>query len=204
MTSPADAAAVVAGVEAFDLLPFLIAPSGGKVGELVVARTYATARSFEFDALVVLGAAPGADALPSLDARAAQPSLQPAAPPMRGSASSSARCGDTARQWSPLGTPGGRPWMPSGSLRPESASSPPMTPPCRRCPGRAGRAPGPPPGVGPLDPHERLTPARVSPVPSGEGTGLACAQHVPAGRDLAFDGLAHTRPSGMKDVWNRS
>ncbi len=79
-TSPTEAAAVVSGVEAFDMVPFLIAPSAGKVGDLVVARTYATARSFEFDALVVLGAAPGADALPILDARAAQPSLSSAAP----------------------------------------------------------------------------------------------------------------------------
>ncbi|WP_141845330.1 hypothetical protein [Humibacillus xanthopallidus] len=33
-----------------------------------------------FDALVVLGAAPGADAVPGLDARASQPSLPSAAP----------------------------------------------------------------------------------------------------------------------------
>ena len=80
MTSPAEAAAVVAGVEAFDMLPFLIAPTGGKVGDLVVARTYATARSFEFDALVVLGAAPGAGTRPGLDARAAQPTREAAGP----------------------------------------------------------------------------------------------------------------------------
>ncbi|WP_374969569.1 catalase [Terrabacter sp. BE26] len=72
-TDPEAAAAVVAAVTAYDLMPFVIAPCGGTVGELVVARTYATARSFEFDALVVLGAAPGADALPGLDARAGHP-----------------------------------------------------------------------------------------------------------------------------------
>ncbi|GAA2038158.1 catalase CatB [Terrabacter terrae] len=78
-TDPEAAAAVVTAVTAYGLMPFVIAPSGGTVGELVVARTYATARSFEFDALVVLGAAPGADAVPGLDARAGQPT-QGAAP----------------------------------------------------------------------------------------------------------------------------
>lgn len=72
-TDPEAAAAVVAAVTAYDLLPFVIAPSGGRLGELVVSRTYATARSFEFDTLVVLGAAPGADAVPGLDARAGRP-----------------------------------------------------------------------------------------------------------------------------------
>ncbi|MEW1953172.1 catalase [Terrabacter sp. NPDC080008] len=73
-TDPEAAAAVVSAVTAYDLMPFVIAPTGGTLGELIVARTYATARSFEFDALVVLGAAPGADAMPGLDARAGQPS----------------------------------------------------------------------------------------------------------------------------------
>src|SRR6478735_9648426 len=50
----AHVAAVVAGVEAFGLLPFVVAPHGGTLGDLVVSRTYATARSFEYDALVVL------------------------------------------------------------------------------------------------------------------------------------------------------
>jgi len=72
-TEEAHVAAAVAGVEAFGLLPFVIAPRGGPLGELVVSRTYATARSFELDALVVLGAAPGDDAVPGLDARAGQP-----------------------------------------------------------------------------------------------------------------------------------
>ena len=48
------------------VLPLLIAPRGGELGEgLVAQRTFATARSVEFDAVVVAGAAPPApDALP--------------------------------------------------------------------------------------------------------------------------------------------
>ncbi|CAM3509916.1 catalase [Nocardioides zeicaulis] len=54
------------------LLPLLVAPRGGELGEgLVAQRTFATARSVEFDALVVAGAAPpAADALPARDAKA--------------------------------------------------------------------------------------------------------------------------------------
>ncbi len=44
------------------------------------SRTYATARSFEVDALLVVGAAPAADAVPGVDARAAQPTPDAAAP----------------------------------------------------------------------------------------------------------------------------
>jgi catalase len=51
------ASAVVAAVESAKMVPFLIGPQGGTLGDLTVARTYATARSFEFDALVVVGAA---------------------------------------------------------------------------------------------------------------------------------------------------
>ncbi len=55
------------------LLPLLIAPRGGELGHgLVAQRTFATARSVEFDALLVAGAAPPAgDALPARDAKAA-------------------------------------------------------------------------------------------------------------------------------------
>lgn len=54
------------------VLPLLIAPRGGELGEgLVAQRTFATARSIEFDAVVVAGAAPPApDALPSRDSKA--------------------------------------------------------------------------------------------------------------------------------------
>lgn len=54
------------------LLPLLIAPRGGDLGEgLVAQRTFATARSVEFDAVVLTGAAPpAADALASRDGKA--------------------------------------------------------------------------------------------------------------------------------------
>jgi catalase len=69
-SDPVDVAAVVAGVEGFSMVPFVIAPRGGTLGDTVVSRTYATARSFEYDALLLLGGAPADDAVPGLDARA--------------------------------------------------------------------------------------------------------------------------------------
>jgi catalase len=69
-----DTAAVAAFVEsatALGLVPFVVAPHGGAVGDLTVDRTWATARSFEYDALVVAGALPPApDAVVGVDARA--------------------------------------------------------------------------------------------------------------------------------------
>ncbi|MFI5845216.1 catalase [Catenuloplanes sp. NPDC051500] len=59
-------------VFAAGMLPLIIAPSGGKAGGLDVQRTFATARSVEFDAILVAeSVAPGADALPVRDAKAA-------------------------------------------------------------------------------------------------------------------------------------
>jgi catalase len=53
------------------MVPLLIAPHGGKVGELSVQRTFATARSVEFDAVLIAGApAPAPDALPTRDEKA--------------------------------------------------------------------------------------------------------------------------------------
>jgi len=54
------------------VLPLLIAPRGGELGEgLMAQRTFATVRSIEFDAVVVAGAAPPApDALSSRDSKA--------------------------------------------------------------------------------------------------------------------------------------
>ncbi|MEV6202462.1 catalase [Streptomyces sp. NPDC051771] len=57
------------------MLPLVIAPSGGTLGAdddpLVVQRTFATARSVEFDALLLAGTpAPGADAYGARDAKA--------------------------------------------------------------------------------------------------------------------------------------
>ncbi|MEV4812133.1 catalase [Micromonospora avicenniae] len=53
------------------MVPLLIAPHGGVVGDLPVQRTFATARSVEFDALLLAGApAPAPDALPARDDKA--------------------------------------------------------------------------------------------------------------------------------------
>ncbi|GAA2325157.1 catalase [Streptomyces kunmingensis] len=57
------------------MVPLVIAPAGGKLeagGEpITVQRTFATARSIEFDALLVVGVpAAGTDALPARDAKA--------------------------------------------------------------------------------------------------------------------------------------
>ncbi|WUH89487.1 catalase [Streptomyces sp. NBC_00433] len=56
------------------MVPLVIAPTGGETGTgddtLTVQRTFATARSIEFDALVIAGApAPGADASGARDAK---------------------------------------------------------------------------------------------------------------------------------------
>ncbi|MBW8482791.1 catalase [Actinomadura parmotrematis] len=56
-----------------DMVPLLIAPTGGPLGDgpLVAQRTFATARSIEFDALLIAGApAPGDDAYGARDAKA--------------------------------------------------------------------------------------------------------------------------------------
>ncbi|MEU4245058.1 catalase [Actinoplanes sp. NPDC026619] len=53
------------------MVPLLIAPHGGMVGGLPVQRTFATARSVEFDAILLAGApVPAPDALPGRDAKA--------------------------------------------------------------------------------------------------------------------------------------
>jgi len=70
----ADLAAVTAVREAAlgdGLLPLVIAPHGGKVGDLTVQRTFDTARSVEFDALLVADApGPAPDAVAARDAKA--------------------------------------------------------------------------------------------------------------------------------------
>ncbi|WP_435205649.1 catalase [Micromonospora sp. bgisy143] len=56
------------------MVPLLIAPHGGMVGDLPVQRTFATGRSVEFDALLLAGApVPAPDALPARDAKAGRP-----------------------------------------------------------------------------------------------------------------------------------
>ncbi|MFD9700920.1 catalase [Lentzea sp. NPDC059081] len=58
------------------MVPLLIAPTGGPIGDsdLVAQRTFLTARSVEFDALLLAGSPPpGADAVPAGDAKAGAP-----------------------------------------------------------------------------------------------------------------------------------
>jgi catalase len=58
-------------VFAADMVPLLIGPHGGMVGEMPVQRTFATGRSVEFDVLLLAGSpGPAPDALPARDAKA--------------------------------------------------------------------------------------------------------------------------------------
>jgi catalase len=67
----ADLDAVRLAVSAAGMVPLLVAPRGGEIGGTPVQRTFATARSVEFDAVLFAGApAPAADALPARDAKA--------------------------------------------------------------------------------------------------------------------------------------
>ncbi|WP_250006170.1 catalase [Actinoplanes sp. M2I2] len=62
---------VRAAVFAAGMVPLVIAPHGGVVDGVTVQRTFATARSIEFDAILLAGApAPAPDALPARDAKA--------------------------------------------------------------------------------------------------------------------------------------
>ncbi len=67
---------LVAAVKAAKMVPLVVAPRGGKLPNgLAVQRTLGTGRSVEFDAVLLAGnPAPGADALPSRDSKAGEPS----------------------------------------------------------------------------------------------------------------------------------
>lgn len=67
----ADAAEVRSAILAGGMVPLVIAPHGGTVGELAVQRTFATVRSVELDAVLLAGSPVAApDALPGRDAKA--------------------------------------------------------------------------------------------------------------------------------------
>ncbi|SCD87227.1 catalase [Streptomyces sp. TverLS-915] len=69
-TDPDGVRALREAVFAADMVPLVIAPAGGTLDGVTVQRTFATARSIEFDALLVAGVpAPAADALPVRDAK---------------------------------------------------------------------------------------------------------------------------------------
>jgi catalase len=68
-------------LDAAGIVPLVIAPSGGFLGAdgdggIAVQRTYLTARSTEFDAVLMAGSArPAADAEQGLDAKAGEPGV---------------------------------------------------------------------------------------------------------------------------------
>ncbi len=72
--TPGDAVATVReAIMDAGMLPFVTAPMGGKVGGVVVDRTFLTAASIEFDAVLLMVApAPAPDAMPAFDAKAGQ------------------------------------------------------------------------------------------------------------------------------------
>jgi catalase len=76
------------GLLAAGATALLVAPVGGTIGSgasaQAVQRTYLTARSVEFDAVVLAGSgAPAPDAVPGLDAKAGQPDVLPVDPRVR-------------------------------------------------------------------------------------------------------------------------
>ncbi|TRY17012.1 catalase [Tessaracoccus rhinocerotis] len=72
-SSPADVEGIRQAVIDAGMVPFVTAPSGGRLGEVVVDRTFLTAASVEFDAaLLVTSPEPAPDAVPTFDAKAGQ------------------------------------------------------------------------------------------------------------------------------------
>ncbi|RMB61822.1 catalase [Tessaracoccus antarcticus] len=72
-TPPDAVASVREAIMNAGMLPFVTAPRGGKLGDVVVDRTFLTAASIEFDAaLVMVAPVPAPDALPAFDAKSGQ------------------------------------------------------------------------------------------------------------------------------------
>ncbi|MGO1488427.1 MAG: catalase [Arachnia sp.] len=72
-TSKADITSAKDAILDAGMLPFVTAPTGGKIAGVVVDRTFLTAASVEFDAVLVLEAPkPAPDATESFDAKAGQ------------------------------------------------------------------------------------------------------------------------------------
>lgn len=82
-TDTSSLAEVLAAVDAEGMVPLVIAPHGGKLDDgITVQRTYLTARSTEFDAVLVAGSgAKAPDAVDSLDAKAGNPEGHPSQDP---------------------------------------------------------------------------------------------------------------------------
>ena len=167
-------------VFAAGMVPLLIAPHGGTVGDLPVQRTFATARSVEFDAVLLAAApAPAPDALPARDAKAGAAGA--GRPWTRACCCWSRSAGGTPRRSAP-GAPAARCWSrPASPARPASSRRT-----RRRGADRRAAAAGRAPGVGTVPRLGRLT-QRVATI-TGEGcppqygrTALARAQAVISG-----------------------
>ena len=69
-------AALHEAIVGVSMVPLVIAPQGGEVAGVPVARTFGTARSVEFDALLLAGnPGPGSDSQPTVDPKAGGPAL---------------------------------------------------------------------------------------------------------------------------------
>jgi len=70
-TDPIALQAAKDAVTAAGMMSFVTAPAGGKIGDIVIDRTFLTAASIEFDTVLVVDApAPAPDAVPLFDAKA--------------------------------------------------------------------------------------------------------------------------------------
>ncbi len=70
-SSTKDIAALEVALKAEGVVPLVVGPHGGTIGDRIVHRTYAAAASIEFDAVVLVGATPPApDARTNTDAKA--------------------------------------------------------------------------------------------------------------------------------------
>ncbi|GAB3309784.1 catalase [Epidermidibacterium keratini] len=80
-SAPEGLAALQDEIVAAGMVPLIIAPHGGQIDGIPVQRTFATARSVEFDTLLVpANPAPAADALGVRDAKAGAPAAGPTDP----------------------------------------------------------------------------------------------------------------------------
>ena len=70
-SDPAAVATLRTALDAEGVVALVVAPTGGKLGDVTIHRTYANAASIEFDALIAVGdAPPAADAVVTADAKA--------------------------------------------------------------------------------------------------------------------------------------
>ena len=145
-------------LDAAGIVPLVIAPSGGFLGGtdggIPVQRTYLTARSTEFDAVLVAGSgAPAPDAVPGRDAKAGEPGRRW----IRASCCCFRRCSGTPRQ-SAAGVRPPRAWTAQASRRTPPGVA--LVTARRRCCAAHGPARGAP-GLGAFPGVRGLIPNRM-------------------------------------------